>query len=85
MAVPEGKLRLVDSNSGAVIYSVDLGAPLYSSYQAPGVKDDNMFFHADVDEDGHLYKITDGDKQVCHTMPLWFSSIYFVFVWKFML
>ncbi|XP_004287715.1 PREDICTED: uncharacterized protein LOC101295745 [Fragaria vesca subsp. vesca] len=62
-AVPEGKLRLVDSNSGAVIYSVDLGAPLYSSYQAPGVKDDNMFFHADVDEDGHLYKITDGDKQ----------------------
>ncbi|PRQ47185.1 putative protein kinase IRE1 family [Rosa chinensis] len=65
VAAPEGKLRLVDTDSGAVIYTVGLGAPLYSSYQAPQGKDNNRF-HVDVDEDGEVYLVSNDIKQNLH-------------------
>lgn len=74
MAAPEGKLQLVDSNSGELIYCVDLGAPLYTSYQAPLSQDSNRFY-IDVDEDGQVYLYSNDNKQVRHTMPLCLSPI----------
>lgn len=74
MAAPEGKLQLVDSNSGEVIYCVDLGVPLYTSYQAPLSQDSNRFY-IDVDEDGQVYLHSIDNKQVRHTMPLCLSPI----------
>ncbi|XP_050388063.1 serine/threonine-protein kinase/endoribonuclease IRE1a-like [Argentina anserina] len=67
-AAREGKLLLVDSNSGAVIYGVDLGRPLYSSYQAPQLRnnvyvEDPNRFYLDADEDGRLYSISNGIKR----------------------
>lgn len=67
MAAPEGKLQLVDSNSGELIYCVDLGAPLYTSYQAPLSQDSNRFY-IDVDEDGQVYLHSSDNKQVRHTI-----------------